>query len=144
MAWLVFPAHLFAWHVFGRGVTLHAIPAQTAARQLTRYGSAFQGQAPAEGFLPAGHATAGPAGDMAAAHGSFTMHLADGRHPQHNGFEQQAAMTYTQQHDHLTHEQLAAAYAASQAGFDPQAAFDPNALAHHQMQAGVNSPHSIC
>ena len=71
--------------------------------------SALEVQAAREGYMPAGHASAS-AGDMAAAHGSYTMQLADG---QHNGYEQTGSMAYDQQAAALTNEQLAAAYAAS-------------------------------
>jgi len=96
----------------------------------------LQVQAPPESFIASSHAPGGAAGDMAAAHGSFTMQMADGQHQQHNGFEQPASMSYEEQNGSLTNEQLAAAYAASQAGFDPQAGFDSSGLGHHQIHPG--------
>lgn len=64
------------------------------------------------------------------------MQLADGQHQQHDGFEQPASMSYNEESNSLTSEQLAAAYAASQAGFDPQAAFGSSTLGHHQIHPG--------
>ena len=81
-------------------------------------------------------AAAGAAGDMAAPHGSFAMQLADGQHQQHDGFEQPTSMSYNEESASLTSEQLAAAYAASQAGYDPQAGFGPSTLSHHQIHPG--------
>ena len=64
------------------------------------------------------------------------MQLADGQHQQHDGFDQSASMAYNEESGNLTSEQLAAAYAASQAGFDPQTSFGPSTLGHHQIDPG--------
>ncbi len=80
---------------------------------------------------------------MAAPHGSFTMQLADGQHQQHDAFEQPASMSYNEESAGLTSEQLAAAYAASQAGFDPQAGFGPGTLGHHQIHPGKSQVASL-
>lgn len=98
--------------------------------------SALKVQAPPEGYIASNHMSAGAAGDMAAPHGSFTMQLADGQHQQHDRFEQTASMAYNEETSSLTSEQLAAAYAANQAGFDPQAGFGSSTLSHHQLHPG--------
>ena len=91
---------------------------------------------PPEGYIASDQIAAGPAGDMATPHGSFTLQLADGQHQQHDGFDQSASMAYNEESGNLTSEQLAAAYAASQAGFDPQTSFGPGTLGHHQIHPG--------
>ena len=97
---------------------------------------ALKVRAPPEGYIASDHAGAGTAGDVAAPHGSFTMQLADGQHEQHDGFEQAASMAYNGEASSLTSEQLAAAYAANQAGYDPQAGFASSTLDHHQLHPG--------
>ena len=100
-------------------------------------------QPPLEGYITSDQAAAGVAEDMAAPHGSFTMQLADGQHQQHDGFEQPTSMSYNEESASLTSEQLAAAYAASQAGFDPQAGFGPGTLGHHQIHPGKSQVASL-
>ena len=85
--------------------------------------------------MQAGNASVGAAGEMAAAHNSYTMQLADGQHQQDIEYVPAAAIQFSQQND-LTSEQLAAAYAASQGAFVPQTEFDPSTAGHHQMQDG--------
>ena len=85
--------------------------------------------------MQAGNASVGAAGELTAAHSSYTMQLADGQHQQDNGYAPAAAIQFSQQND-MTSEQLAAAYAASQGAFVPQTEFDPPTAGHHQMQGG--------
>ena len=77
----------------------------------------------------------GGAGELAAAHSSYTMQLADGQHQEDSDYVPAAAIQFSQQND-MSSEQLAAAYAASQGAFVPQTEFDPGTVGHHQMQGG--------
>ena len=77
----------------------------------------------------------GGAGELAAAHSSYTMQLSDGQHQEDNDYTPADAIHFSQQND-MTSEQLAAAYAASQGAFVPQTEFDTSTVGHHQMQGG--------
>ena len=92
-------------------------------------------QAATGSYMQAGNASVGGAGELAAAHSSYTMQLAGGQHQEDNDYTPADAIHFSQQND-MTSEQLAAAYAASQGAFVPQTEFDPSTVGHHQMQGG--------